>query len=46
MAGRRADYTGKTYALRRELAKENGILLLHYDNLLDSLDELAGRRNY
>ncbi len=33
VAGRRTDYTGKTYALRRELAKENGILLLHYDNL-------------
>ena len=46
VAGRRADYNEKTYALRRELAKENGILLLHYDNLLDSLDELAGRRNY
>ena len=46
VAGRRADYNEKTYALRRELAKENGILLQHYDNLADLTEELAERGNY
>ncbi len=34
VAGRRSDYTAKTYQLRRKLLKSNEILLLHYDNLL------------
>lgn len=34
VAGRRSDYTKKTYQLRRKLLKDNNILLLHYDNLL------------
>lgn len=43
IAGRRSDYTNKTYQLRRKLLKSNNILLLHYDNLLD-IDPLMEQR--
>lgn len=46
VAGRRTDYTKKTYALRRELREETRIELLHYDNLLDSLSFLIQTGNY
>ncbi len=46
VAGRRKDYSDKTYTLRGELLKDDGITLLHYDNLLDSIDDLISRGNY
>ncbi len=46
VAGRRSDYIERTYALRRELFRENGITLLHYDNLADQLVALMQIRNY
>jgi hypothetical protein len=46
IAGRRSDFTKKTYQLRRKLLKSNNILLLHYDNLFDSVDFLLTAGNY
>lgn len=46
IAGRRKDFTKKTYQLKRKLLKSNNILLLHYDNLFDSVDFLLTAGNY
>ena len=46
IAGRRKDFTKKTYQLKRRLLKSNNILLLHYDNLFDSVDWLLTGKNY
>ncbi len=46
IAGRRKDFTKKTYQLRRKLLKSNNILLLHYDNLFDSVSFLLAAGNY
>lgn len=46
IAGRRTDFNKKTYQLKRRLLKQNNILLLHYDNLLDSTSFLLKTRNY
>lgn len=46
VAGRRKDFNKKTYHLKRKLLKSNNILLLHYDNLLDSSDFLLKADNY
>lgn len=46
VAGRRKDFIKRTYQLRRKLLKLNNILLLHYDNLLDSVDFLLTSGNY
>ncbi|MBS1587161.1 MAG: DUF4263 domain-containing protein [Bacteroidetes bacterium] len=46
VAGRRKNYTAKTYRLRRKLRKENNVLVLHYDNLLDGIDHLIAVKNY
>jgi hypothetical protein len=46
VAGRRKDFSAKTYRKKRKLSKERGILLLHYDNLLDSAEELIKHGNY
>lgn len=35
VAGRREDYTEKTYELRRRSLQRSGILVMHYDNLID-----------
>lgn len=35
IAGRRSDYTDRTYQQRRKLLKSEDILVLHYDNLLN-----------
>lgn len=45
IAGRRNNFTNKTYQLKRKLLKENNILLLHYDNLLDSVKLMFKRGN-
>ena len=46
VAGRRENFTKKTYQLKRKLLKSSNILLLHYDNLLDSVDFLLESGNY
>ncbi|MBP6022338.1 hypothetical protein [Ferruginibacter sp.] len=46
VAGRRKDFLKKTYQLKRKLLKSNNILLLHYDNLFDSVDFLLTAGNY
>lgn len=35
VAGRRNDFNKRTYRIRRTKRKENNILILHYDNLID-----------
>ena len=40
IAGRRKDYSEKTYRLRREYQKNDNIYILHYDNLLDLIDSV------
>jgi len=46
VAGRRSDYKDKTYRLRRKLKRERNITLLHYDNLLDTLQLFKSSGNY
>lgn len=46
IAGRRKDFSKKTYQLKRKLLKSNNILLLHYDNLFDSVEFLLTAGNY
>lgn len=40
VAGRRDDYNKRTYLLKRKLLRTQNILLMHYDNLLDSAANL------
>ena len=42
IAGRRTDFTEKTYAIRRK----NNKLILHYDNLLDLSENIIGKKTY
>lgn len=46
IAGRRTDFNDKTYKLRRRLRKSDSVLVLHYDNLFDSVEHLIERKNY
>jgi hypothetical protein len=46
VAGRRTDYKDKTYILRGEIFKDDGITLLHYDNLLDGIHQLRLAGHY
>lgn len=46
ISGRRSDFNEKTYTLKRNLKKESGISLLHYDNLIDSANAIVGQPNY
>lgn len=46
VAGRRSDYTEKTYQLRRKEKAQRGITLLHYDNLIDSSRNLIGKDTF
>lgn len=42
IAGRRRDFTKKTYRIRRK----SDALVLHYDNLLDSSENIIGKNTY
>lgn len=44
IAGRRTDFTEKTYRTRR--TRRDSELMLHYDNLLDAAEEVIGRNTY
>lgn len=46
VAGRRPDFKDKTYTLQRKLKKERNINLLHYDNLIDTLEDLKRFQAY
>lgn len=46
VAGRRADYTDKTYLLKRRMKAERRIELLHYDNIIDSASNIVGAISY
>lgn len=46
VAGRRNDYNDFTYRLRRNTLKKNNILIIHYDNLVDSANELLSKGWY
>lgn len=46
VAGRRNNFTEKTYSLKRRLEKEQGINLLHYDNLFDLAERIIGEATY
>jgi len=39
VAGRRDDFNEKTYRLARE-SKNNGVIILHYDNIIDECGKL------
>jgi len=45
IAGRRSNFTDKTYRIRRDY-KRNSVLILHYDNLLDSARNIIGEITY
>lgn len=46
IAGRRQDFSDKTYELKRRYFKRNNITILHYDNLLDLFEHLKTSKNY
>jgi len=46
VAGRRSDFSEKTYILKREYKKEKDIDVLHYDNLVDFSNNLIGKITY
>lgn len=46
VGGTRDDYNDKTYEIRRRKVKETNILMLHYDNLFDSAEELLERQTF
>ncbi len=46
VAGRRSDYTYKTYQLRRKERTQRKITLLHYDNLINLATNLIGKNTF
>ena len=46
IAGRRNDFTEKTYEIGRKYLKRNNIRIMHYDNLIDTFLELIRHKNY
>lgn len=46
IAGRRSDFTEKTYIIRREKIKNEDTYILHYDNLIDFSNYLIERNSY
>ena len=46
VGGTREDYIDKTYAIRRRKERENGIVMLHYDNLFDSSERLLEQSTF
>jgi len=46
VAGRRNNFTEKTYNLKRRLMREQSIKLLHYDNLYDLAERIIGEATY
>ena len=46
VAGRRKDFSERTYRLRRSNVEQRKLLVLHYDNLMDSALEVIGAPTY
>ena len=46
VAGRRSNFSEKTYRLKRKLWRENNFLLLHYDNLIDDTGQIFRNKNF
>lgn len=46
VAGTRNDYIDKTYRVRRDEKKTSGVILLHYDNLIDYSEELFNKNTF
>ena len=46
VSGSREGYSEKTYRLRRDKHKHDGVLILHYDNLADSAYAIIGAETY
>lgn len=46
IAGRRSDFDEKTYRIRRKNQKDNSVLILHYDNVIDSAEKIIGEATY
>jgi hypothetical protein len=46
IAGRRADFNENTYDAKRKLLRTDNIMLLHYDNLIDSFRLFQSTNNY
>ncbi|MFN6488253.1 MULTISPECIES: Shedu anti-phage system protein SduA domain-containing protein [unclassified Nostoc] len=46
IAGKRTHFTNKTYEIGREERMDTNILLLHYDNLIDTAADVIGRQTY
>lgn len=46
VAGRRTDFTEKTYRLKRKMKEEQKITIFHYDNLYDSASYIIGEPSY
>lgn len=46
IAGRRDDFTDKSYEAQRRLQRDSNILILHYDNLIDAAHYVLEAKNY
>ena len=46
VAGRRADFSDKTYRLSRKLLQDQNVTLLHYDNIIDMARNKIGANTY
>lgn len=46
IAGRRNDYSERTYRLRRNNLEQRKVLVIHYDNLIDYSNETIGTSTY
>jgi hypothetical protein len=46
VAGRRTNFTHRTYLIKRQMLDEQKVLLLHYDNLYDYAKRLIGQLTY
>jgi hypothetical protein len=46
IAGRRDDFSSKTYRMQRVKSQESRTRLIHYDNLLDALEDLYNSVTY
>ncbi|MBD2415454.1 hypothetical protein FACHB389_19155 [Nostoc calcicola FACHB-389] len=46
IAGKRNNFTNKTYEIKRRENMDTNILLLHYDNLIDAATNVIGKKTY
>jgi hypothetical protein len=46
VAGRRTDFNDRTYRQRRTMQKDNSVLILHYDDIVDAAQRVIGEFTY